>query len=227
MLFTQGASGNVRPYYSERSFREAERIGVALASIALKTVRNLTPLPSDIDVRVANTIFELPVRKLPSPEEAGRLINEMEEELKRAIEARDFREVRRLREEILMLRMISGQPTAFPTQWLGVAPQKNVKQVPQKMDGEEKICELQAIAVGDVILAAVPGELFTELGLEIKRRSWSKRVVIVTLANGSIGYIPTKEAYEEGGYETKSPLKPGVGELIVDRMVTLIDGLKS
>ena len=226
LLFTQGASGNVRPYYSERSFREAERIGVALASIALKTMRNLTPLPPDIDVRVANTIFELPTRKLPSPEEAERLISEMEEELKRAIEARDFREVRRLREELLMLKMISGQPTALPTQWLGVAPQKNVKQVPQKMNGEEKICELQAIAVGDVILAAVPGELFTELGLEIKRRSWSKRVVVVTLANGSMGYIPTKEAYEEGGYETKSPLKPGVGELIVDRMVTLIDGLK-
>jgi len=226
LLFTQGASGNVRPYYSERSFQEAERIGTALASITLKTMRDLTPLPPDIEVQVANSVFELPLREVPPPEEAERLINKREEELKKAIEARDFREVRRLKEELLMLRRISGQPTDLPVQWLGVTSKKTVKQVSQSIYEKDRVCELQVLALGDVIFAAVPGELFTELGLEIKRRSWSKRVMVVTLANGSVGYIPTKEAYEEGGYETKSLLKPGVGELIVDRMVMLIDKLE-
>ena len=56
----------------------------------------------------------------------------------------------------------------------------------------------------------------------MKRRSKPRRVVISTLTNGWIGYIITREAYEEGGYEFRSALKPGFGELIVDRLVSLI-----
>ena len=225
VLFTQGASGDVRPFYSERSFKEAERIGIALASIVLRAMENMELLSPEAEVKVANTVFELPLREIPSPEEAEKLINEVEEELKRAIEARDFRRVRMLDEELIMLKRIAGHPVGLPPQWLGVSS-KVVRQIIEPLQEQEKVCELQVLAVGDVILAAVPGELFVELGLEIKKKSWSKRTMVVTLANGSIGYIPTKKAYEEGGYETKSLLKPGVGEMIVDRMVELIKELK-
>jgi len=229
VFFTQGASGNIRPFYSERSFREAERIGTALASVTLKTLKNMNSLPSDIGIQVVNSTFELQFREIPAPEEAERLISEKEKHLEKAVKMQNFREVRKLSEELILLKRIAGRRIALPKQWLGVTPEKEqMRRSPvfQFMREQEKVCELQALALGDVILAAVPGELFTELGLEIKRRSWSKRVLIVTQANGSIGYIPTEKAYEEGGYETASLLKPGIGETIVDRMVTLIDKLK-
>ena len=44
VLFTLEASGNVRPFYSERLFEEAERIGVALTSATLKTMKNMHTL---------------------------------------------------------------------------------------------------------------------------------------------------------------------------------------
>lgn len=225
VLFTQGASGDVRPFYSERSFKEAERIGMALASITLRAMESAELLPSEIDVKVANTVFELPLREVPSPEEAEEMISEVEKELEKAIKARNFREVRRLREELIMLKRIAGRPEGLPPQWLGVSS-KVIRQVLEPLHEQEKVCELQALAIGDVILTAVPGELFVELGLEIKKRSWSKRTMVVTLANGSIGYIPTKKAYEEGGYETKSLLKPGVGEMIVERTIELVERLR-
>ena len=225
VLFTQGASGDVRPFYSERTFKEAERIGMALASIVLRAMNHMEELPLRIGIKVVNTTFELPLREIPSPEEAKKLISEVEEKMKRAIERQDFQEVRKLDEELIMLKRIAGIPVGLPPQWLGV-PSQVVKQVLEPIHEQEKICELQALAIGDVILAAIPGELFVELGLEIKKRSWSKRTIVVTLANGSIGYIPTKKAYEEGGYETRSLLKPGVGEIIVDRMIELIEKLK-
>ena len=226
VLFTLGASGDVRPFYSERSFEEAERIGVALASATLKAMKNMHALPPNIDIQVVNSTFEVQLREIPTPDEAERLIGKKEEELKNAIENQNFRMARKLREEIIMLRRIAGQSLVLPKHWLGVALDKKVKIPYDPLREQERVCELQALALGDVILAAVPGELFTELGLEIKRRSWSSRVMVITQANGSIGYIPTREAYEEGGYETASLLKPGTGELIVDRMVKLIDELK-
>ncbi|UCE43869.1 MAG: neutral/alkaline non-lysosomal ceramidase N-terminal domain-containing protein [Candidatus Bathyarchaeota archaeon] len=225
VFFTQGASGNVRPFYSERSFCEAERIGMALASATLKTMKTMAPLPSDVSVKIANWVFELPLREIPSSEEAERLIIKREEELNKSVREQDFRQVRRLSEELVRLRRAAGQPVELPRQWLGVSSKKPVEQVPEPTFEQEEVCELQALAVGNVTLAAIPGELFAELGLRIKKRARFKRVAIVTLANGSVGYVPTKEAYEEGGYETNSLLRPDVGELIVDRMAMLIDGL--
>lgn len=225
-FFLQGASGDVRPFYSERSFREAERIGMTLASAVLKTMKTLTPVPSDTKIRIASSVFELPLRRIPSKEEAERLLNEKQGELKKAINAEDFRQVRKLSEELMGLKQAAGQPVELPPEWLGVSPEKSVKQKLEVKPEQERVCELQALLVGDVILIAVPGELFTELGLQIKKRARPSRVAVVTLANGSIGYIPTEEAYEEGGYEITSPLKPGVGEFIVDKTMMLIQDLK-
>jgi hypothetical protein len=87
--------------------------------------------------------------------------------------------------------------------------------------------EVQVIALGnDVAWVSVPGEFFVELGLEIKKRSPFKQTVIVELANGSIGYIPTKRAFAEGNYEpTTARCAPGSGETLVETAVSLLNEL--
>lgn len=225
MLFTQGASGDVRPFYSERSFKEAERIGIALASVALKTMRKMSSLNSNVEINAINTIFDLPLREIPSIDEVEELINETKRRIKEEIEKGNFREVRRLKEKLIFLNKIAGRGIALPPQWLGVY-NKDVKKFSKLSLEQEKVCEIQVFAIEKVILAVIPGELFVELGLEIKKKSWSKQTMIITLANGSIGYIPTKNAYKEGGYETTSLLKPGVGEIIVEQTLNLINKLK-
>lgn len=61
--------------------------------------------------------------------------------------------------------------------------------------------EIQVISVGDMAIVGIPGELFNEIGTEIKNASPFKMTFVSGYANGCIGYIPTHEAYSEGGYE--------------------------
>ncbi len=61
---------------------------------------------------------------------------------------------------------------------------------------------LQTFRVGDLAVAAIPFEVFTEIGLEIKERSPSKDAFTIELANGSYGYLPTPAQHALGGYET-------------------------
>jgi len=92
-----------------------------------------------------------------------------------------------------------------------------------KRTGRPVSAEIQVLAVGPVAFVGVPGELFVELGRKIKEASPFRRTFIVELANDSIGYIPTAEAYAQGSYEpTSTRLAPGAGEKIADTAVGLL-----
>jgi hypothetical protein len=62
--------------------------------------------------------------------------------------------------------------------------------------------KLQAIRIGDLGIAAIPCEVFVEIGLAIKKRSPLKPTFTIELANGYNGYLPTPEHHALGGYET-------------------------
>jgi hypothetical protein len=67
---------------------------------------------------------------------------------------------------------------------------------------EEVMVPLQAMRIGDAALAAIPCEVFVEIGLELKRTSPFPVTAVVSLANGYNGYLPTPEHHALGGYET-------------------------
>jgi hypothetical protein len=87
--------------------------------------------------------------------------------------------------------------------------------------------ELQALFIGDHVLAAVPAEYFVAFGLEIKEKTWPRRTLVVSCANGMVGYLPTLEAFRRGGYETTfyngTCLAHGAGEQVAAEMVRLIN----
>lgn len=62
--------------------------------------------------------------------------------------------------------------------------------------------KLQAMRVGGLGIVGIPCEVFTEIGLEIKRRSPLQPTFAVSLANGYNGYLPTPQQHRWGGYET-------------------------
>lgn len=62
--------------------------------------------------------------------------------------------------------------------------------------------ELQTLRIGDLSIAAIPGEVFAESGLEMARRSPFAKTVTIELANGYYGYLPTPRQHLLGGYET-------------------------
>lgn len=61
---------------------------------------------------------------------------------------------------------------------------------------------IQAFGIGELGIASIPFEVFTETGLEIKERSPFKNTFTIELANGSNGYLPTPRQIDLGGYET-------------------------
>lgn len=61
---------------------------------------------------------------------------------------------------------------------------------------------MQVFSIGDLGIAAIPFEVFTEIGLEIKYKSPFESTFTIELANGSYGYLPTLEEHKLGGYET-------------------------
>lgn len=88
--------------------------------------------------------------------------------------------------------------------------------------------EVQAFRLSDdVALVTLPGEVFVDFGLAIKKASPFKHTLIVELANDAPGYIPTRKAFEEGSYETvNSRLRPGGGEDMMATAIRLLRTLK-
>lgn len=88
--------------------------------------------------------------------------------------------------------------------------------------------EVQVIAFSDEIaIVALPGEIFVELGLAIKAASPFKHTFIAELANGSIGYVPNREAYPQGNYEVVSARgEVGSGEKLVETALGLLKELR-
>jgi neutral ceramidase len=89
--------------------------------------------------------------------------------------------------------------------------------------------EVQVLAMGDYGFVAVPGEIFVEYGLQIKTQSHPAHALVVSCANGRVGYIPTQEAFTRGGYETtfgpSSMLAPEAGAMVTEAAVDVVTAL--
>ncbi|MDZ7617109.1 MAG: neutral/alkaline non-lysosomal ceramidase N-terminal domain-containing protein [Patescibacteria group bacterium] len=80
---------------------------------------------------------------------------------------------------------------------------------------------LQALRIGDLGISAIPFEVFSETGLELKARNPFKQSFTIELANGGYGYLPTPEQHALGGYETWL----GTSKVEVQASVKIVDAL--
>lgn len=68
-------------------------------------------------------------------------------------------------------------------------------------NSETKTIEVQAMKIGDFVLVTFPGELFVQIGLNIKESSPFKNTFIAGYSNGYSHYGPTSEAFDGFAYE--------------------------
>jgi hypothetical protein len=81
--------------------------------------------------------------------------------------------------------------------------------------------QLQAIRICDLAVCGIPFETFVEIGLELKNSSPFPQTMVIGLANGCHGYLPTPEHHRLGGYETWL----GTNQVQEDTSVILIENL--
>ncbi|MCS7221202.1 MAG: neutral/alkaline non-lysosomal ceramidase N-terminal domain-containing protein [Anaerolineae bacterium] len=205
-LFLQGACGDLNPARDDsRDFKDVDRYGLMLGGEVLKLVGLLSspdyPISHPI-VAVNSVVISLPTRDVPARDSVLKTFEEADRKLAMATteeERKHFAKERRQAEEALILIARSAEPIE---------------------------AEIQVMRLGDAALVAIPGELFAELGLEIKRRSIAPYTFIVCYANGWIGYIPTEKAWGQGGYEVElgpwTRVGPMAGVLVVEKAIELI-----
>lgn len=58
-----------------------------------------------------------------------------------------------------------------------------------------------AVRIGDLMWTTFPGEMFSNIGKQVKAASPATYAHIMGYTNGYIGYFPEQKAYAEGGYE--------------------------
>ncbi|MBQ2719764.1 MAG: hypothetical protein IJF73_06835 [Clostridia bacterium] len=84
---------------------------------------------------------------------------------------------------------------------------------------------MAGIAIGDVALVGIAGEPFTAIGRGIRAseaEGW-ELVLPCCCTNGSEGYFPMMDAYEEGGYESRTTrYRAGVGELLTEKGIEIL-----
>ena len=86
---------------------------------------------------------------------------------------------------------------------------------------------LTGFKLGNIAFVGIPGEPFTGIGVEIKKKEGWDLILPTALTGGDGGYYPVRSAYNEGGYEARSSIyKAGVAELIVEGAHKLLDELK-
>ena len=97
----------------------------------------------------------------------------------------------------------------------------------KQIEGDTVATYIQVLRIGDIAFAATSGELFVELGLEIKKGSPFEHTFVVELANDYAGYMPTRAAFQEGGYETlnarSSKVSAEAGELVVKGLLNMLE----
>lgn len=214
VLFTNGACGDINPRRMG-GFDYVVELGAALAAEARAVVDGLA-FQDAVDLRAARETLDLPLQPLPARFEIER-------------------QIREYRRQLAQVQQSGGVPQDKPLRamlgWAEAAAESLARGgLPQTVP-----LELQVIRLGDLTLAGVAGELFNELGARIKQTA-SRPLWVVGYANGDIGYIPTRQAYTQGGYEIDAAYKyygypaalaPEAGERLVqaaERLVKRLDG---
>jgi neutral ceramidase len=85
---------------------------------------------------------------------------------------------------------------------------------------------------GDVVIAAMPGEVFSETGLAVRAACAPRTAFVLAYADDTAGYLPASAEYPFGGYEvdeahrfygTSGRFAPGSAETLADTVKTLLD----
>jgi hypothetical protein len=179
--------------------------------------------------------------------EINEAIQRIKAAVKEALARSEFRTVRHVaaikRELTFRVRQFDDKAendaiTAHCERWLAAQDAPHVVESYRKarqkfthLRGTEQTTWIQSLRIGDICFVGVPGEYFTVLGEDIKRRSPFRHTYIAGLANDAIGYLPDAKGFDLGGYQIwtgfQSYAARETGEDIADAVVELLEEMRA
>lgn len=85
---------------------------------------------------------------------------------------------------------------------------------------------ISGVRIGEVAFVGIPGEPFTDIGVGIKKGSSYALTIPCCLVNGTEGYFPMRDSYDEGGYEAVGSLfGPRTAELLIENGLKMLSQL--
>jgi len=210
----QGACGDVRPRvldesgteFAEGTEEDIERIGSAIAESFTRAFvgakgKDATWIDGSI-LSIATRMAELPLAALPSFEGITTLKARLEKEIAVLKEGAGERagfagshENPLLTAETYLAWADGLLETAFDA--------SRAYRGPASVSARFSLCSL-----GPALkLFSLPGEAFCRIGKNLKHRALPSGLIVCGYSGGTVGYIPTKDAFAEGGYEVEAAFR--------------------
>lgn len=207
VLFTQGACGDVKAAaleangnFKEGGEEDIDRLGRLLGAAVIDTLERCREI-EDVRLAAALKTVAFPYRSLPVAHELESLIARHREEAARwQTPDRDLQRTVDWEDKHIN-RVLMHQDMA---QWA----ERMLELNRTGATADSASGDLQVCAIGNTLaLVGVPGELFSEIGKTLKRHSPFEHTAICAYSNGTLGYIPSRQAIHDGGYEVEDAYK--------------------
>lgn len=184
--FLAGASGNINAH-PRGTFEAVDLLGRRLGAAVIQAATETSEPRSEVTIATLTHHFELPLDD-PMPEDELRaVIEELEPAMK---------------------RFEAGDDVEGLSRWSAQRRLGHAKAQLEALEAGEVAAGapffVQVLAIGDVALVGFPGEVFYEIGREVRERSPFALTLDVTHVNTRSGYVPTARVHDEGGYEMQA-----------------------
>jgi len=78
---------------------------------------------------------------------------------------------------------------------------RHVYESTENLSGSRRLVIVNGVAIGDVAIVSIPGEMFIEFGLAIRAASPMAHTVLIAYNGSRQGYVPPAVGFEQGSYE--------------------------
>ncbi len=239
-IFFQGAGGNVLPKFAFTATEaEAHRMGERLGLAALEAVADRFSRPIEVVTEKEGSVTPITrYRRQPAaidPPALASVAETVSIPLQPHPPLAEIEEERRAFDAALEEARASGDRGRVKLAYYQASWARRIEA--QLRDGTAPTAvsaPVHAVRIGDGVIVTGPGETFTEYGIAVKERSPGAPTLYAGYTNEIIGYLPTANEYQYGGYEAgygyksvglPSLFDPSVERTLVETGVRLAERL--
>jgi hypothetical protein len=187
-VYLNGACGEISTRFTRRAqnFQEAKRLGYMLGSQILFLLNKMELIEEIKNVESKIKEIKLPLKQLPSYEEAKKIFDNAKEEYEK-------------------LKSLGAPQGKLRVAWTKVEGALEIlERIKLGLIDNEVNTFIQALKINENVFIGVPGELYSTIAYELKQYGLSlgKKVIVIGYANDYIGYLLPPEEFQKQTYES-------------------------